>query len=174
MTATRLARRLAVPVLLAVLFHGVGVAHGAPAPGSVPPVGARTASDSLTSVLVRYLSHRKLATTIPVAVRLCSAIGGPDLVTTLQRHMEAMTVVTVDTTNACARQPAPHAPDPLVPVVLVRSVTFRADTAIVAASVWHGAALRIDETATLRGPRWGVLGLTFHTAVHSDRVPRDN
>jgi hypothetical protein len=83
-----------------------------------------------------------------------------------------MTAVAVEVTTECAQQPAAYAPDPQVPVVLVRSITFRSDTAVVAASVWYGASLRIDESATLVGPRWGVLYLTFYTPVHSDRVPR--
>jgi hypothetical protein len=164
MTANRLRVTLLVQVLL-VVMSGVGRAQRTTTPNPLSTVGPGAPTDSVASALARYLSHRKLSTTRPVAVRVCSSISGPDVASRLQHHLEAMTAVAVEVTTECA-------PDPQVPVVLVRSITFRSDTAVVAASVWYGASLRLDESATLVGPRWGVLYLTFYTPVHSDRVPR--
>jgi hypothetical protein len=171
MTANRLRVTLLVQVLL-VVMSGVGRAQRTTTPNPLSTVGPGAPTDSVASALARYLSHRKLSTTRPVAVRVCSSISGPDVASRLQHHLEAMTAVAVEVTTECAQRPAAYAPDPQVPVVLVRSITFRSDTAVVAASVWYGASLRLDESATLVGPRWGVLYLTFYTPVHSDRVPR--
>lgn len=158
---------IAVPLLLGpqatpAVFAGETVA-GAPVRYDVKP-------DSTTSILARYLTFRRNATTVPVDVSLCSTVAALEQVESLRRQLDGSVAVSVHSVANCARQPAAVGGGGTIPLVLVRAIRFRGDTAEVAASVWHGSGLRIDETATLLGPRWGVLGLTFHVATHSDRV----